>query len=125
MTGGVRATAGRHALAACLLVLGLSALVTGCADPAAAARGSCRAQDVGELRCRAIVADASARMARGAPPVVGVDVRMATAADRVTLRSQQLVAVVRFAFLDGSAQEVEVFCAPRSARTALCVEPAR
>jgi len=107
------------------MLLALSAVVGGCVDPAAAARGSCRAQDVGELRCRAIVADAGARMTRDTPPVVGVDVRMATTADRLTLRSQQLVAVVRFAFVDGSAQEVEVFCAPRSARTALCVEFAR
>ena len=55
---------------------------------------------------------------RTSPPVVGVDVRMASPADRITLRSQLLVAVVRFAFVDGSAQEVEVFCSPREARSA-------
>ena len=105
-----------------LLALLLAMTMGGCTDPAAAARGSCRAQGVGELRCRAIVADAAVRVAPDAAPVVGVEVRMASPADRTTLRSQLLVAVVRFGFLDGSAQEVEVFCSPRVAATPVCLE---
>lgn len=112
----------RPALRALPGLLLLTMAVGGCSDPAAAARGSCRAQDVGELRCRAIVADAAVRVAADVPPVIGVDVRMASPADRTTLRSQLLVAVVRFAFVDGSAQEVEVFCSPRHARSPVCQE---
>ncbi len=107
-----------------LALLPLAVAIGGCADPAAAARGSCRAQGVGELRCRAIVADAAGRMPPDAPPVIGVDVRMGSQADRTTLRSQRLVAVVRFAFVDGSAEEIEVFCRPGLAGTPVCLEHA-
>lgn len=102
-------------------ILGLGLTTAGCAD-AAAARGSCRAQGVGELRCRAIVADAARRVRPDTPPMIGVDVRMATPADRTTLRGQTLLAVVRFAFLDGSSQEVEVFCGGWRGDRAVCVE---
>lgn len=105
-----------------VLALLLAVATGGCADPVAAARVSCRAQDVGELRCRAIVADAAVRVAPDVAPIVGVDVRMIRPADRTTLRSQLLVAVVRFAFLDGSTQAVEVFCSPRAVATPACQE---
>jgi hypothetical protein len=94
----------------------------GCVDPAAGARGSCAAQDVGELRCRAIVTEATSRIPAGAAPVIGAEVLVAAHEDRDTLRAQQLVATVRFSFLDGSASEVPVFCGPRLARTIVCNE---
>jgi hypothetical protein len=94
----------------------------GCVDPAAGARGSCAAQDVGDLRCRAIVTEAETRIPAGAAPVTGAEVMVATPADRDTLRAQQLVATVRFSFLDGSAADIPVFCGPRLARTLVCSE---
>jgi hypothetical protein len=100
-------------------------LAGGCIDPASGARDSCAAQHVGELRCRAIVADAGARIPAGSAPIVGTEVRVATAGDRDTLRAQQLVATVRFSFLDGSATEVPVFCGPRLAATLVCSEVER
>jgi hypothetical protein len=109
--------------------LGVSATIAlaavagaGC-DAAAAARGSCAAQEVSERRCRALVADAWRRLGSTGAPVVGAEVTMARPADRDTLRAQQLVATVRFSMLDGSARDVPVFCAPRLARTAVCGEP--
>ena len=96
----------------------------GCVDPLSAARGTCAAEHVGELRCRAIVTEAGSRLPPDRPPITGVEVRLARPEDRDTLRAQTLVASVRFAFLDGSAQEVPVFCGPRLARTAVCVETA-
>ena len=116
--GGCRALLGVLAALAC------GPILTGC-DPAASASGSCVAQDVGERRCRAIVADAGSRLPAGRAPIVGTDVQMATPADRYTLREQQLVATVRFSFLDGSAAEIPVFCAPRLAETLVCKDPAR
>ena len=107
---------GRAAAIAAALLAG------GCVDPAAGARGSCAAQDVGEQRCRAIVAEAGARIPAGSAPVIGAEVRVATPADRDTLRAQQLIATVRFSFLDGSASEIPVFCSPRLARTLVCME---
>jgi hypothetical protein len=100
----------------------VAVLAGGCVDPAAGARGSCAAQDVGELRCRVIVTEAGTRIPAGAAPVIGAEVMVATPADRDTLRAQQLVATVRFSFLDGSAADVPVFCGPRLARTLVCAE---
>ena len=117
MAGRRRALLGSAALVAAAL------LATGC-DPATGAAGSCAAQDVGELRCRAIVTDAGTRLPDGSAPIIGAEVRMATAADRDTLREQQLIATVRFSFLDASAAEVPVFCAPRLAQTLVCTDPA-
>ena len=97
-------------------------LAASCVDPAAGARGSCAAQDVGDLRCRAIVTEAGTRIPAGAAPIIGAEVRIATPADRDTLRAQQLVATVHFSFLDGSATDVPVFCGPRLARTLVCTE---
>lgn len=108
-------------LAAGLLAVGGLA---GCVDPLAAARGSCQAQDVGELRCRAIVTEAGSRLPAGHPPISGVEVHLAGLPDRHTLRDQTLVASVRFSYLDGSADEVPVFCRPRLARTPVCLETA-
>lgn len=117
-TTRMRATVTGIALAAS------SFLVAGC-DPATGAAASCAAQDIGELRCRAIVTEAGAKLPEGSTPIVGAEVRVATPADRDTLREQQLVATVRFSFLDGSAAEVPVFCAPRLAGTLVCRDPAR
>ena len=103
--------------------IGLMLAAGGCLDPAAGARGSCAAQDVDELRCRAIVADATRRMPPDSPPVIGAEVIVATPDDRDTLLEQQLVATVRFSFLDGSAADVPVFCGPRQSATLLCTEP--
>ena len=97
-------------------------LAGGCMDPAASALGSCAAQDIGELRCRAIVTEATSRIPAGAAPVIGAEVLVAAHADRDTLRAQQLVATVRFSFFDGSATEVPVFCGPRLVRTIVCSE---
>jgi hypothetical protein len=108
-------------LAAGLVVAGALA---GCVDPLSAARGTCQSQAVGEQRCRAIVADAGSRLPPDNPPITGVEVRLAGLEDRDTLRDQTLVAFVRFSFLDGSSEEVPVFCGPRLARTAACVETA-
>jgi hypothetical protein len=105
-----------------LAALVAAVLAGGCVDPAAGARGSCAAQDVGDLRCRAIVTEAGTRLPAGAAPIIGAEVRVATPSDRDTLRAQQLVAMVRFSFLDGSATEVPVFCGPRLARTLVCTE---
>jgi hypothetical protein len=110
---------------AVLAVLASAFLAAGCVDPATGAAGSCAAQDIGELRCRAIVAAAGARLPSGSAPVIGAEVRVARPADRDTLREQQLVATVRFSFLDGSATEVPVFCAPRLADTLVCTDPTR
>ena len=107
------------ALAAVVVVAGA---VAGCVEPLAAARGSCQAQDVGEQRCRAIVADAGTRLPPGKPPITGVEVQLAHMPDRTALRDQNLVATVRFSFLDGSAAEVPVFCGPQLAQTAVCIE---
>jgi hypothetical protein len=110
----------RRASAAVALLL--ASTMGGCADAGAAARQSCVAESIAELRCRAIVADAAGRLDEGGLPLTAVAVRLAGPADRTTLRDQQLVAVVTFSFLDGSAQEVPVFCAPRRAREPVCVE---
>ncbi len=104
--------------------LALALAVAGCADPAAAARESCDAQGVGERRCRALVAEGLAGLDPGRPPITGVTVHVATPADQTTLRAQQLVAVVRVSFLDGSAQEVQVFCQPRDAGSLACGQDA-
>jgi len=98
--------------------------LAGCVDPVAAARGTCQAQDVGELRCRALVTEAGSRLPPDRPPITGVEVHIARMPDRVTLRDQNLVATVRFSFLDGSSEEVPVFCRPRLVDTAVCVETA-
>ena len=100
----------------------LAVLAGGCVDPAAGARGSCAAQDVGELRCRAIVTEAGMRIPAGAAPITGAEVFVAAPEERDTLREQQLVATVRFSFLDGSATDVPVFCGARLARTLVCTE---
>jgi hypothetical protein len=105
-------------------MLAAGMLAGGCVDPATGAEGSCAAQDVGQLRCREIVNEAGARLPDGGAPIIGAEVRMPALADRDTLREQQLVATVRFSFLDGSAVEVPVFCAPRLADTLVCKEPA-
>ena len=96
--------------------------VAGCVDPAAGARGSCAAQDIGDLRCHAIVTEAGTRIPAGAAPITGAEVLVATPADRDTLRAQQLVATVRFSFLDGSVTDIPVFCGPRLERTLVCTE---
>ena len=98
--------------------------LAGCVDPLAAARVTCEAQDVGEQRCRAIVADTGTRLPAGKPPITAVEVLLAHMPDRTALRDQNLVATVRFSFVDGSSAEVPVFCGPRLARTAVCVETA-
>jgi hypothetical protein len=108
-----------------LVALAASAFVAAGCDPATGAAGSCAAQDIGELRCRAIVSQAGAQLPSGSAPIVGAEVRVATPADRDTLRDQQLVATVRFSFLDGSAAEVPVFCGPRLAETLVCRDPTR
>lgn len=108
---------------AALLILGLGLTAAGCSDPVAAGREACVAGGIGVVRCRAIVGDAAARVDPDRPPLIGVDVRLATQADRVTLRDQLLVAVVRFSFLDGSASDVPVYCGPRSRWTAVCLDP--
>ena len=117
--------AGGRLLNGAVLALGAGLLAAGCVDPAAGAGGSCAAQDVGELRCRAIVTEAGTRLPEGAAPIIGAEVRLATPADRDTLREQQLIATVRFSFLDGSAAEIPVFCAPRLAETLVCKDPTR
>jgi hypothetical protein len=104
-----------------LLALGTAA--GGCVDPAAGARGSCAAQDVAELRCRAIVTEAGPRIPPGSAPIIAAEVRVATPEERDTLRAQQLVATVHFSLLDGSAADIPVFCGPRLARTIVCTEP--
>lgn len=114
---------GRGALVASLGAASL--LAAGCLDPASGAVGSCAAQAIGELRCRAIVTEAGRRLPPGGTPLLGAEVVVATPADRDTLREQQLVATVRFSFLDGSAAEVPVFCAPRLAATLICTDPSR
>ena len=106
-------------LVAAIVVAGALA---GCVDPLSAARGTCEAQSVGEQRCRALVTDAGARLPTDKPPITGVEVRLAGLEDRDTLRDQTLVAFVRFSFLDGSSAELPVFCGPRLARTAACIE---
>ena len=108
-------------LAAAVVVAGV---LGGCVDPLSAARGTCQAQSVGEQRCRAIVTDAGTRLPPGTPPITGVEVQLAHMPDRTALRDQNLVATVRFSFLDGSSAEVPVFCGPRLAHTAACVETA-
>jgi hypothetical protein len=100
----------------------VAVLAGGCVDPAAGARGSCAAQDIGDLRCRAIVTEAQTRIPAGAAPITGAEVLVATPADRDTLRAQQLVATVRFSFLDGSASDIPVFCSPPLQRTLVCTE---
>ena len=100
-----------------------ASLVAAC-DPAGAAGASCATQDVGDLRCRAIVAEAGTKLPGGRAPIIGAEVRLATLADRDTLREQQLVATVRFSFLDGSSTEVPVFCSPRLVDTLVCKDPA-
>lgn len=77
-----------------------------------AARGSCEREGVGDARCAAIVDEAAAHLEEGTPPTVGVEIRMADAGDRQTLRDQRLVAFVTFSLLDGSRREVRVFCRP-------------
>ena len=105
-----------------LVILG--SLVAACLDPAGAARDTCRSEGVGEQRCRAIVNVAASKAPAGHPPVIGVEVRLAEPADRDTLRDQQLAAIVRFSYLDGSGEEIPVFCGPRLADTAVCIETA-
>jgi hypothetical protein len=100
----------------------LAGALAGCVDPRSAARGSCQDQDVGELRCRAIVSDAGSRLPGGRAPITGVEVHIARMPDRTTLRDQTLVATVTFSYLDGSTDEIPVFCGPVLARTPVCVE---
>jgi hypothetical protein len=104
------------------LLLLLLPTLGACGDAVTAARGSCVEASIGERRCQAIVAEAASRMDGGRPPLIGVRVELATPADRTTLRAQQLVALVRFAFLDGSTQEVQVFCTRRPEPAAVCAE---
>ena len=108
-----------------LVVIVAVGTLAGCVDPAAGALGSCASQDVSEVRCRAIVTDAGTRVPADSAPIVGAEVQIATPADRDTLRAQQLVATVRFTFLDGSVTAIPVFCGPRLARTPVCSEPGR
>jgi hypothetical protein len=119
-----RIQGGAAGMGAALLALALGITAAGCADPVAAGQEACVSAGIGAVRCRAIVRDAAARIDAGRPPLIGVDVRVATQADRTTLRDQLLVAVVRFSFLDGSASEIPVYCGPRSRWTAVCVDPA-
>jgi hypothetical protein len=100
-------------------------LAGGCVDPASGAQASCAAQGVGELRCRAIVNEAGTRLPSSAVPLLGAEVILAVPADRDTLREQQLIATVRFSFVDGSATDVPVFCPPRLADTLICADPSR
>ena len=102
--------------------LAVAGAIGGCVDPLSAASGSCESQDVGERRCRAIVTEAGSRLPTGRAPIAGVEVHIARMPDRSSLRDQTLVATVRFSYLDGSADEIPVFCGPRLARTAVCLE---
>jgi hypothetical protein len=121
-TGRIRRGTGRAGAALPMLLLLPGIIATGCSDPVSAGRDACLEGGIGELRCAAIVRDATARLDPGRPPLIGVDVRLATQADRTTLRDQLLVAVVRFSFLDGSASDIPVYCGPRSRRTAVCAD---
>ena len=116
--------AARGGAVGALGIVASALLVAGC-DPATGAAGSCADQDIGELRCRAIVTEAGAQLPSGSAPIIGAEVVVATPADRDTLREQQLIATVRFSFLDGSATEVPVFCGPRLAETLVCTDPTR
>lgn len=110
--GATTSAAGRGSrLAAAVAVGGLAMTLAACGG-LEAARGSCEREGVGDVRCAAIVDEAAAHLEEYSPPTVGVEVRMADAGDRQTLRDQRLVAFVTFAFLDGSRREVRVFCRP-------------
>jgi hypothetical protein len=72
-------------------------------------------------RCQAIVDDARRRLGQR-PPVTAIAVEDVGQGSRDTLRSQQLVAVVRFGFVDGSEARIEVFCNRGNARTLVCTD---
>jgi hypothetical protein len=109
--------AGSAGLARALAVV---SMVAGCAGVGPAADG-CAAMGMSLPRCQAIVEDARQRLGER-PPVTGIAVEPVTQGDRDTLRAQALVAVVRFAFVDGSEARIEVFCGGPNARTLVCTD---
>jgi hypothetical protein len=105
--GGVAAIALVVELCACAA---LSAAADGCAEMA-----------MSVARCQAIVDDAMRRLGQR-PPVAAIGVEDGGHGARDTLRSQRLVAVVRFGFVDGSEARIEVFCGRGNARTLVCTD---
>jgi hypothetical protein len=103
---------------AAALAFGL--VLAGCAAMSAAADG-CAEMGMSVVRCQAIVDDARRRLGQR-PPVAAIAVENAGHGARDTLRSQQLVAVVRFAFVDGTEARIEVFCNRGNARTLVCTD---
>lgn len=76
---------------------------------------------VSVVRCQAIVDDARLRLGEH-PPVAAIAVEPVTQGDRDTLRAQNLLAVVRFTFVDGSDARVDVHCDGRRSATLVCTE---
>jgi len=97
-----------------------SFVLEGCAALSPAADG-CAAMGMSIPRCQAIVEHAR-RQLGDRPPVTDVTVEAVTQADRDTLRAQTLVAVVRFAFVDGTEARIQVFCGGQTARTLVCTD---
>src|SRR3954468_1751437 len=95
-------------------------VLAGCSAVAPAADG-CASMRMSVPRCQAIVEDARHRLGER-PPVTGIAVEPVTQGDRDTLRAQARVAVVRFAFVDGTEARIEVFCGGQNARTLVCTD---
>jgi hypothetical protein len=101
-------------LALALVVLAACAAISAAAD-------GCAEMGMSVARCQAIVDDARRRLIQR-PPVAAIAVEDVGHGSRDTLRSQQLVAVVRFGFVDGTEARIEVFCNRGNARTLVCTE---
>jgi hypothetical protein len=94
-----------------LAALAIAAALAGCGVTGEAPQAGCAAMSVSLQRCEAMVEEARARLDEH-PPVVGVVVIPALQDAKLTLRAQNLLATVRFTYVDGSSDEIPVFCGP-------------
>src|SRR4051794_24663998 len=102
------------------LVLSLAIGLAACAGFVPSTDG-CAEMGMSVARCQAIVDDARRRLG-DRPPVTGIAVERIEHGARDTLRSLQLVAIVRFVFVDGTDARIEVYCGGRNARTLVCTD---